>query len=69
MTNEAMGPAPERGSPPKGLIAMTVLFAVLAAAAVAALVHMGESRSAESSSRQLEEQAIEVPREALSRQE
>lgn len=69
MTDQQEMSSAGEGSLPKGLIAGTVLFAALAAAAVAALIYMGKQRSQTASSQEMERRAINISREELSRRE
>lgn len=66
MTPESLAPDGDANALPKGLIVGTFVFAVLGAAAVAALLHFGQAEADESSGR-LEKEAINVSQEALDR--
>ncbi len=53
------------GALPKGLIAGTALFAILAAVSVAALIHFGKSHTEAESAQHLKDQAINVSQEEM----
>ncbi|MFH2204279.1 MAG: hypothetical protein ABIJ96_14260 [Elusimicrobiota bacterium] len=68
--SETVPAAPEgKSSLPKLLIAGTALFVLLAAVSLAALLHFGRTQSEADSVKHLEDQAISVTQEELSRRE